>query len=259
MGLPYFALSATSPLVQAWFSRSSPGRSPYRLYALSNIGSLAALLSYPFFFEPALALRQQSVLWSGAFVLYGALCPVSLACLWQLRHRQPAMAPNDLAASTLPRRPADLVRPHRLDRLAGLRFADAFGRHQPHVSGRGRGAFLWILPLTLYLLSFIITFDHERWYIRPAWTVVALVALLAVAGIDYLKRQTNSEQLTLPQEITLNSLVLFCACMVCHGEVARPKARSAPSHRVLPADCRRRRAGRSVRRHRCPEGLHLLF
>ena len=74
VGLPYFALSATSPLVQAWFGARCPGRSPYRLYALSNFGSLAALLTYPVFFEPALDLPSQSMFWSGAFLLYAGLC-----------------------------------------------------------------------------------------------------------------------------------------------------------------------------------------
>ena len=83
VGLPYFALSATSPLVQAWFSGACPGRSPYRLYALSNVGSLAALLSYPFVFEPAFDLPTQSLLWSGAFVLYAALCAVTLVSVWR--------------------------------------------------------------------------------------------------------------------------------------------------------------------------------
>ena len=84
VGLPYFALSATSPLVQAWFSGVWPDRSPYRLYALSNAGSLAALLSYPFVFEPAFALRTQSLLWSGLFVLYAVLCVASLVSVWRL-------------------------------------------------------------------------------------------------------------------------------------------------------------------------------
>ena len=83
MGLPYFALSATSPLVQAWFSGVWPDRSPYRLYALSNAGSLAALLSYPFLFEPAFGLPTQSVLWSGLFVLYAVLCAASLVSVWR--------------------------------------------------------------------------------------------------------------------------------------------------------------------------------
>ena len=77
VGLPYFALSATSPLVQAWFSGVWPERSPYRLYAFSSAGSLAALLRYPFLFEPAFDLPRQSALWSGAFGLYAALCAAS--------------------------------------------------------------------------------------------------------------------------------------------------------------------------------------
>ena len=98
VGLPYFALSATSPLVQAWFGTRCPGRSPYRLYALSNFGSLAALLTYPLFFEPALDLPSQSMLWSGAFLVYAALCAVSLACMWKLRDRQwPATDPRGFA------------------------------------------------------------------------------------------------------------------------------------------------------------------
>ena len=74
VGLPYFVLSTTSPLVQVWFSRTYPGRSPYRLYALSNFGSLVALLSYPFLFEPAFDLPRQSWLWSAGFVGYVLLC-----------------------------------------------------------------------------------------------------------------------------------------------------------------------------------------
>ena len=85
VGLPYFALSATSPLVQAWFSRVWSDRSPYRLYALSNVGSLVGLLSYPFVFEPAFNLSKQSTMWSGSFLLYAALCAVLLVCLWRIR------------------------------------------------------------------------------------------------------------------------------------------------------------------------------
>ena len=223
VGLPYFALSATSPLVQAWFSRSRPGRSPYRLYALSNIGSLVALLSYPFFFEPALALRQQSVLWSGAFVLYGALCLASLACLWQLRHRQVSPTQDDCATSDAAAGPPtwfDRIPWIALPACASLMLLAATHHICQDVAVV---PFLWILPLTLYLLSFIITFDHERWYVRPAWTLIALLALLAVSGTDYLKKAGGHDPMTLSQEVALCSLALFGVCMVCHGEVARLK------------------------------------
>ena len=74
VGLPYFVLSATGPLVQAWFARDYPGRSPYRLYSLSNVGSLLALLTYPFLIEPAFALGSQSLYWEIGFVVFGLLC-----------------------------------------------------------------------------------------------------------------------------------------------------------------------------------------
>src|SRR5215470_4233865 len=74
VGLPYFLLATTGPLLQAWFARSHPGVSPYRLYALSNAGSLLALVTYPFVVEPGLPLHAQAFTWAGAFVVFGALC-----------------------------------------------------------------------------------------------------------------------------------------------------------------------------------------
>jgi hypothetical protein len=73
VGLPYFLLSTNSPLMQAWFARSQPGRSPYWLYALSNIGSLLGLLAYPFIIEPNLSLKSQGWVWSGGFLLFALL------------------------------------------------------------------------------------------------------------------------------------------------------------------------------------------
>src|SRR5262249_14890013 len=86
IGLPYFVLSATGPLLQAWFARSFPGRAPYRLYALSNIGSLLALLSFPFIFERYLDLALQARVWSIGFIVFGALCAYAA---WRVRHVEP--------------------------------------------------------------------------------------------------------------------------------------------------------------------------
>jgi hypothetical protein len=82
VGLPYFVLSATGPLLQAWFAQSFPGRSPYRLYALSNVGSLLALLSYPFFFERHFSVPRQAAFWMVGFLIYGALCAYAGWRLW---------------------------------------------------------------------------------------------------------------------------------------------------------------------------------
>src|ERR1035441_570487 len=94
LGLPYFVLSSTGPLMQQWFSRANPGRSPYRLYALSNAGSLLALLSYPFFFEPNFTRKTQAGMWGwglGAFVLFCGFCAVRL---WKSEGRSPKSEGN---------------------------------------------------------------------------------------------------------------------------------------------------------------------
>ena len=222
MGLPYFALSATSPLVQAWFSSRCPGRSPYRLYALSNVGSLAALLSYPFLFEPAFDLPQQSTLWSGA------------SCSTRLCVRRAWRACGDVARppSAAPWRTAHRSRarywPDRLCWLAlpacaSLMLLAATNHICQDVAVV---PFLWVVPLTLYLLSFIICFDQPRWYVRWLWAAAAALELVGVAAIDHLK-QTDF-RLSLVQELTVNLAALFFMCMVCHGELARRKP--APRH-----------------------------
>ena len=83
VGAPFFLLSTTGPLVQAWFARLYPGRSPYRLYALSNVGSLLALLSYPFLLEPALRSQNAGRLWSLGFVLFAGLVGTLALIMWR--------------------------------------------------------------------------------------------------------------------------------------------------------------------------------
>ena len=251
VGLPYFALSATSPLVQAWFSRTYPGRSPYRLYALSNIGSLAALLTYPFVFEPALDLRNQSFLWSGAFVVYAALCGGCLWCLWRLREPQPRVPAESSAGQfgdsaappTLRRRVLWLVLP-----ACGSLMLLATTSHV--CQDVAVVPFLWVVPLALYLLSFVICFDHNRWYVRGVWTGLTLVAIAAVVVVENpdgpnilcesitgrsIPEMVGSDvvnelvdRLEIVEELVLYFAVLFLVCMVCHGELVR--LRPHPRH-----------------------------
>jgi len=220
VGLPYFALSATSPLVQAWFSGAWPGRSPYRLYALSNFGSLAALLSYPFVFEPAFDLPMQSVLWSWAFVLYAALCAAILAGLWR------CVSPVPKAEETGGVSPSptwlDRFRWLALPACASLMLLAATNHICQDVAAV---PFLWVMPLSLYLLSFIICFEHERWYARRSWAAAVVFALMGVVVYDFF-RQDYPLGLTL--ELILNCAALFFACMTCHGELARLKP--SPRH-----------------------------
>jgi hypothetical protein len=222
VGLPYFALSATSPLVQAWFSAAHPGRSPYRLYALSNVGSLAALLSYPFVFEPALNLKTQSLLWSGAFVAYAAMCAVVLLGLWKVAA---ARGQGAEVGSQGSEGVGTAIRPTWLDRFrwmalpacASLMLLAATNHICQDVA---TVPFLWVMPLSLYLLSFIISFEHERWYVRTFWAAGTVFALTAVVVTDYYRHDVS---LGLMLELGVNFTGLFFACMVCHGEVARLK------------------------------------
>lgn len=237
VGLPYFALSSTGPLVQVWFSRASRGGAPWRLYALSNLGSLAALVSYPFFFEVKWDVLEQTTLWSFAF---GVFALVSALLVWRDRTLPPehVEAEDPLAESPLPghaptwwRRVLWLVLPA----LASVLLLATTNHVCQDVAVV---PFLWVIPLSLYLLTFIICFEHERWYQPVLWSLIAVPAILLAAGYTELDWDwSNKIQLpwgakfTLPWEWDLSyklELVIcfgamFLGCMMCHGELVRLK------------------------------------
>jgi len=226
VGLPYFALSATSPLIQAWFSRSYPGRSPYRLYALSNVGSLVGLVSYPFLIEPAFELDTQSALWSLVFGGYALLCFLCGAWLWRLR---PAASQSAYAVESAGGQPQSRTTApptwHRaawlvLPACASLMLLATTNHVCQDVAVV---PFLWVVPLTLYLLSFILCFDSPRWYVRSVWAGAAAMTILAVAGYKWF-----GFSLDFAPELVLYFSALFAACMVCHGELVR--LRPDPRH-----------------------------
>jgi len=215
--------------VQGWFAGVWPERSPYRLYALSNFGSLAALLSYPFVFEPALDLPRQSALWSWGFAAYLLLCAAMAACVWRWAGRPaaglatPTKRPSPLAS--LPKGEGsswlDRFRWLALPACASLMLLAATNHVCQDVAVV---PFLWVMPLTLYLLSFIIAFDHARWYVRWLWAPLALATLVGAAWNDY--AQITTTKIDLIEELALYFSALFCVCMTCHGELARLKPSS---------------------------------
>jgi SAM-dependent methyltransferase len=222
VGLPYFILSSTSPLAQVWFTRAVPGGTPWRLYALSNIGSLAALLSYPFFFEPRLEVTAQTWLWSGAFVVFALL---STTMAWKVSGRKPdagtesePMPEPEAAAAPGPKWWQRLLWV-ALPALASVMLLATTNHVCQDVAVV---PFMWVVPLSLYLLTFIICFEHERWYVRWLWAALALVALFVTAGHAYLGGGVD----LMPDyvaEISWCFGAMFLACMVCHGELARLK------------------------------------
>lgn len=220
VGLPYFVLSSTGPLLQAWFSKACPGRSPYRLYALSNLGSLLALLSFPFYVEPRFALASQVTFWSLGFVVFGVICAWGAMAAWRASNRQSecsTAATTDTAATAPPERGHVLLW-LALPALASLMLLATTNHVCQDVAVI---PFLWVLPLSLYLLSFIICFDHPRWYWRRTYATAAIITLGIVTAIDQLIATGSGIAFSFTTEITLHFAALFFLCMVCHGELVR--------------------------------------
>ncbi|MBW1883374.1 MAG: hypothetical protein JRJ58_07600, partial [Deltaproteobacteria bacterium] len=228
VGAPYLLLSATAPLIQRWFAQLHPGRSPYRLYALSNLGSLLALLSYPFLVEPSVRLHSQTSYWSLGYVAFALLCAGCALTLYRsiqgsgLRVASGASAPPESGAPEHDDRPGP--GPSLLWLLlsacgSGLLLATT---NQMSID-IAVVPFLWILPLSIYLLTFILAFDHERWYVRPLF-----IALLPLALINAIRLLYSGVEASIVDQVVGYSLTLFVCCMCCHGELSR--ARPAAQH-----------------------------
>jgi hypothetical protein len=218
VGLPYFVLSSTGPLMQRWFSRTHPGQSPYRLYALSNVGSLLALLSYPFFFEPRFTRHQQGLLWSGGLIAFALLCGT---CAW-LAYRASRGTPDAVdpqAAAEEPARFGHKVLWVAFPAIASVLLLATTNKLCQDVAVI---PFLWILPLSLYLLSFILCFDHPRWYQRGLFSALLIAGVGAVVVL-----LDKGNTIPLYFQVAGYALTLFVACMVCHGELFA--LRPAPS------------------------------
>jgi SAM-dependent methyltransferase len=217
VGLPYFLLSTTSPLVQSWFARRFPGRSPYRLFALSNLASMLALAGYPFALEPWVTTLMQSYGWSAAYVVFVLLCA---ACAWySLRAPPPgdANAPDGVApALESPPTAAQQVLWVALAATGSFLLLAVTNHICENISSI---PLLWIVPLSIYLLTFILCFDSSRWYRRDL-VAATLAAALGVMGWTLASRDLTHR---LELQIAVFCVGLFVACMFCHGELARLK------------------------------------
>ncbi len=220
VGAPYLMLSTTGPLMQTWYARSFPNAGtdakPYRLYALSNLASMLALLSYPVLVEPVLPVGTQATWWSAAYVAFVATC---LATAFYTRRRMAA----DVAQAVSPDAAveADVGAPGWRECLLWIGLAAtasmlllAMTRHL--TQDVAPVPFLWIAPLSIYLLSFILCFDAPRYYVRPFFLAALPLAFLA------LDRVLDSG-MEVPVLIALICVSLFVFCMVCHGELVRRK------------------------------------
>jgi hypothetical protein len=222
IGLPYFMLSTNSPLVQVWFNRRFPGLVPYRLYALSNFGSLLGLVSYPILVEPFLSLQAQGWLWSVMYVVFAGLA--GYAAFSSSKGKVSAGITQAASEDGVVSRPTAgiILLWVALAATASTMLLAVTNEITQEVASI---PFLWIGPLTIYLLSFIFAFENERWYQRIPFT---FLLLLATAGFIYIVLRPNTGYLS---QLALFSVLLFASFMVCHGELYH--LRPHPSHLTM--------------------------
>jgi hypothetical protein len=211
VGLPYMLLSATSPLLQAWFVRTHTGSIPYRLFALSNFGSMLALLSYPTLVEPRLTLGTQARMWSIAYAAF------AIACAWTGWKSREGWAVAASESEDAPAPPASTIALWiGLAACASTLLLAVTSHLTQNVAPI---PMLWIAPLSLYLLSFIICFENVRLYNRIVFLPLLAVSLGLLVYGDFLY-ENNRE---LNRFIPALCGALFVCCMVSHGELARRK------------------------------------
>jgi hypothetical protein len=231
VGAPYFMLSSTSPLLQAWYARRHRGGMPYRLFALSNGASMLALLSYPLLVEPNLPTRLQALAWSAGYVVFAALCGLTA---WR-SSQEPALSVDAVSVEQEAGDP-----PASGDRFLWLMLSACASVLLLAVTTHltqdiAAIPFLWILPLSVYLLSFIICFEAPRFYRRAIFLPLGALALVFMAYELWPYRQNLTppgilltgllyfQNLGMRTSIIFFALALFICCMVCHGELVRTR------------------------------------
>jgi spermidine synthase len=228
IGLPYFVLSSTGPLIQSWFARERANTIPYRLFALSNLGSMLALLAYPLAIEPLLSIKGQSFTWSVLFVCYVV---ASGYLVWH--HR------NDVGTNaTISNDKTTPLDESRIDQTANetaqklqwnQKVLWIFLAACPSILMVANTSFLseniapipllWVAPLAVYLLSFVLCFESQGFYKRIVWVPLGALALGLLAYLPTLGVSEWPFAIVIP----LNVGAFFIICMVCHGELALKK------------------------------------
>jgi hypothetical protein len=240
IGLPYLMLATTGPLVQAWFTRSFRQAQVYRLYALSNLASMLALIAYPPLIEPNASGRMQALGWSAAYVAFVALA-ISAAWFGVRRARRVGLevalvdshaigieAPAEpMAAQAAAPAPAPTLAEHGLWLLLAALGSVLLLSVTTHITQNVASIpFLWVLPLSIYLVTFILCFDGKGWYWRPQYFLLAAVlAVLMIGGLTWAPRGFGVERTLLPIDhaVLLHAFGLFVCCMLLHGELVARK------------------------------------
>jgi hypothetical protein len=218
IGLPYFVLSTCSPLLQRWLSILSPTSVPYRLYALSNIGSLLALIGYPFLVEPNVSRKLQAEIWSWCLVVFTVLYAMCALIVSNQRNKSLVVKAKDdtngKTADGSSRKPLWFIFPATASALL-LSMTNKMCQEVAPIP------LLWVVTLAIYLMTFIISFGNQKWYSRKWYTIIFFVSTTAAIAVMFFE-----ESISILPQVAVYSVMLFAGCMFCHGEVARLKPRT---------------------------------
>ena len=225
IGLPYFLLSSTGPLLQRWIAHRFAEKTVYRLFALSNFGSLAGLLAFPFLIEPFAPSVTQAYAWSAAYAVFALACAVTA---WQAQRALTAragepVAGGSAAAAAPPAESAPAFGDYALWLALSALGSVLLLATTSHITQNIASVpFLWVLPLTLYLFSFVLAFEGRGgrgWYERRWWLFPTLLLVVAMSwGLS-----ASRGVLDIGVAVPLYCVGLFFACMFCHGELAQAK------------------------------------
>jgi hypothetical protein len=219
VGLPYFVLSTTSSLLQTWFSRMHARPSPYRLYALSNLGSLLALLSYPFLVEPILSVPRQAWLWYTGYLVFvlscGGIGILAAGSSGGMGRRAREVGPTGVTA------PASkgILQPLLWVVLPACASMLLLATTNQMTQDLAAMPLLWVFPLAIYLLSFVLCFGDTSWYRRGQ------AAGLFVTTFLYCGVLVGGNQVPILFQLAVYGALLFFASVICHGEMVRLRPR----------------------------------
>ncbi|NRA60310.1 MAG: fused MFS/spermidine synthase [Psychrobium sp.] len=220
IGLPYFVLASTGPLLQRWFSYGKVNTNPYRLYALSNIGSLLGLFSYPFLIEPNLVQSIQLNMWS---LGYGLFAVAMAALTWSLIESNTDFKNKNQHVTVTYAQVTHWVLLSVLGVVLLLSVTNAMTQNIASIP------FLWLMPLTIYLITFIVCFGNERWYVKNFWAFGFIFALLLSFLLFFF-----SGLFEFTAQILGFTFILLVTLMLVHGELAKLKPMdSALTHYYL--------------------------
>ncbi len=212
-GIPYIVLATTSPLLSRWLAHIAPGLDPARFFAASNLGSFAGLLSYPFIFERVWSSQQQTLMWSYAYGLYAILFAVCAALALRYGSKKHLPAGSHVPGVSHPPandRPGLWIIYSMLGSLLLLAATSAITQWSAVIP------FLWIAPLSLYLLTFVIAFGQRRFYNRLWFTLIYVVL---AAAVTWSAAPDDGREIML--QLALHCAALFFGCMICHAEMVR--------------------------------------